>query len=104
MTGGSKRAKIERSYKLKASTPHKSLIRAFLWLLIIPAQLVMDVILIALGAYIDSRIFDNPGVQGHGMPVFTVIMPIIALLFTIIAVIVSIVLVIISYRRRKLNS
>ena len=88
---------IERSYILKASASPKSPIRAFLWLLIIPAQLMVDVILISLGAYMDSRLFENSGVQGHGMPIFTVIMPIVALVLTIIAVIVSIALVIIRY-------
>ena len=79
----------------------KSPARAFLWLLIIPAQLVIDMLLIALGAALDGMIFSGSGAQGHGMPVFTVIMPVAVILLTVIAVTVSVVLVIVKYSSYK---
>ena len=79
----------------------KSPARAFLWLLMIPAQLVLDMLLIAAGAGIDSRIFGSDEAVGHGMPIFTVLMPILAIVLTVIVVILSIVLTIVRYSKLK---
>ncbi len=82
----------------------KSPARAFLWLLIIPAQLVIDMLLIALGAALDSRIFSSAEPQGHGVPLFTAILPMLGIIMTVIVVIVSVILVIVRYNAiRKSN-
>lgn len=82
---------------MRGAPQKKSPARAFLWFLIIPVQLVIDVALVALGPYIDSQIFSDTTAPGHAMPFFTVIMPFVALALTIIAVIVSVVMVVIRY-------
>lgn len=78
--------------------------RAFLWLLMIPAQLLIDVLLIVLGASIDGRIFSSAEHQGHGVPLFTTILPMLGIIMTVIVVIVSVILVIVRYNAiRKSN-
>ena len=75
---------------------------AFLWLLLIPAQLIIDAILFFLGVSMDSIIFSGNGdVQGHGIPIFSVILPLIAIGITIFVIILSIVLVAVRYSRIK---
>ena len=54
-----------------------------LWLLMIPAQLVLGGLFSLLGVWIDSRIFSGGG-QGHGVPIFSVLFPIIAVVSQIV--------------------
>ena len=77
---------------------------AFLWLLLIPAQLIIDVILFFLGVSMDSIIFSGNGnVTGHGIPIFSIIMPLIAIGITFFVIILSIVLTAVRYSRIKRN-
>ncbi len=71
-----------------------------LWLLAIPAQLVLGGLFSLLGVWIDSRIFSGGG-QGHGVPIFSVLFPIIALVVTLLVVVLAIVLMAVGFSRRS---
>ena len=71
-----------------------------LWLLIIPAQLVLGGLFSLLGVWIDSRIFSGGG-QGHGVPIFSVLFPIIALIVLLVVIILSIILMCVGFSRRR---
>ena len=68
---------------------------ALLWLLLIPAQLVIDVVLTTLGAYADTAVADTANNIGHPAPglvllalgvagVFTLIVPLASIIITIV--------------------
>ena len=69
---------------------------ALLWLLLIPAQLVIDAILISLAAYGDVSLAD-PDALGHPAPALSILASLAAVLFTGIVFIISITLVIVRY-------
>lgn len=69
---------------------------AFLWLLLIPLQLVIDVLLISLAAYVDVSIADRSAL-GHPAPAFSIFAMLIAVSFTVVVFVVSIILVIVRY-------
>ena len=71
-------------------------ILALLWLLLIPAQLIIDFILVSIAAYGDVSMAD-PNAYGHPAPAITIFASLTAVAFTIIVVIISIVLVIVRY-------
>jgi hypothetical protein len=67
------------------------------WLLLIPFQLVADVVLLVLGAYIDSNLYTNAAqTPGHPAPAFTLISGMLVIVLTVIAVIVAIIMFISS--------
>ncbi len=74
--------------------------RAFLWLLLIPAQAVIDILLIALGTHLDTSVADSSQ-PGHPAPAFTLVFFIAAALISVVVVIVSVILTAKRYRRLK---
>ena len=74
----------------------------WLWLLLIPAQLILLALSFLGGALLDLAIFSNSGQgQGHGAPIFTVILPLIVGVCTVAAVVVSLVGLTVGPVRRK---
>ncbi|MCR5269366.1 MAG: hypothetical protein K6E16_12730 [Lachnospiraceae bacterium] len=71
---------------------------ALLWLLGIPVQIVIDILLFTLGAMADTAIA-NPGADqlGHPAPAFTIIALIIVVIFTIIIPLASIIVTIVRF-------
>ena len=64
----------------------------WLWLLLIPVQLVILVLSFLGGASLDLAIFSGGGeTVGHGVPIFSVLFPLIALVVTVIVILVAIV-------------
>ena len=74
----------------------KSPLKALLWILLIPGQLILDAIFFSLGASLDSALFSNRAEDavGHGMPVFTMLIGIVLAVVTILVIIVAIILTI----------
>ncbi|MCR5501952.1 MAG: hypothetical protein K6F53_03005 [Lachnospiraceae bacterium] len=73
----------------------KSPLRALWALLIIPATVLIDYLLVIVGAIIDVSIYEpKEGMVGSPVPFFSVIFILIAIVFSIIALIVMIVLII----------
>ena len=63
-----------------------------LWLLLIPAQLVLDVILFWLAVFVDTAILPDPNALGHPAPALTLISVIVLPVITIIVGIIAIIL------------
>ena len=77
-----------------------------LWFLVmIPAQILLDVGIVYLCTLGDVALFSNPDPEtlGHGVPVFSIIGVGVAGFLTIIVVILSIVLTVINLVRRLNN-
>lgn len=83
-------------YKGRVMKRSKNPILAFLWLLLIPAQLIMDTILISLAAYGDVSMA-NPNALGHPAPAFSILASLAAVVLTVIVIIFSIILVIVRF-------
>lgn len=74
----------------------------WLWLLMIPAQLVILLLSVYGGAALDAAIFAHAGdVQGHGIPIFSVLLPLVAGAITVGVIIASVVLLIVGLVRRS---
>lgn len=71
-----------------------------LFLLIIPAQLLIDAVVFFFASMADTAIVD-PAAQGHPMPVFTLIAFFVLGILTVAAVIVAIVLTIRGVVRKR---
>ncbi len=73
------------------------------WLLQIVINAVISVVIVMCGFWFDSMLFSNPpeDVQGHGMPVFSLLLFFAALAFFVISTIVCIIMVIAASKRRK---
>ena len=74
--------------------------RAFLWLLLIPLQLVIDIALISLGAYLDTAMVD-PEAMGHPAPILMFFFGIIAAVFTVLMPVIAIIIAIVKHHRYK---
>ena len=70
------------------------------WLLLIPIQLVITALLFVLGAVIDAAIFSKAEGQGHGMPVFSMLLPLLGLIVTAVVVVVALTGLIVGLVRR----
>lgn len=71
------------------------------WLLLIPLQLILDVVIITLCAYLDSNLFaDAAQAQGHPAPAFTMIGFILVFVLSVAAVLVAIIMFIASLIRK----
>jgi len=76
--------------------------KAFLWLLVFPVQLILDVVLFYGGLYLDGMMFKpDPDTIGHGVPIFTGLGLGLAFIMTEISFVLAIVLTIISFIRRS---
>ncbi len=73
---------------------------AFLWLLLIPVQLVIDTVIISAGAYADVSMAD-PDALGHPAPAVSILAFLVAIVFTIIVIIVAVILVIVRFAALK---
>ncbi len=74
----------------------KNPLTAFLWLLLIPAQVIAGFLFILLGSVLDSFVFSGAGSgQGHPAPFLLLIFALLAGGVTVIIIIVSIVLTIV---------
>ena len=73
---------------------------ALAWLLLIPGQLILDVILLTLGAYLDTALADTDN-PGHPAPAIVLLMMFVAAVFTVIIPLVSIILTIVKYHSYK---
>ena len=69
---------------------------ALLWLIMIPVQIILDVVMISLGALADTSMA-NPEALGHPAPAVTLIAGIVAVIFTIFILLLSITLTIIRF-------
>jgi len=80
--------------------------KALLFLLIIPAQLILGILFVLLGVYVDSQVlFSNAGsAQGHPFPAFSLVFSLIAAVVTIIAIIAAVILTITSFIRISKNN
>ncbi|MBP5311119.1 MAG: hypothetical protein J6Z05_11030 [Lachnospiraceae bacterium] len=71
------------------------------WLLLIPLQLILDIVIITLCAYLDSNLFaDAAQAQGHPAPAFTMIGFILVFVLSAAAVLVAIIMFIASLIRK----
>ena len=73
----------------------------WLWLLLIPIQLVVAVLLFIAGALLDAGLFSGAEGQGHGMPVFSLLLTILAAAGTVIAILVALIGLTVSLIRRS---
>ena len=75
-----------------------------MWLLLIPAQIVINIILISLAAYGDTAMA-NPEALGHPAPALSILAFIMAVIITAAVIILSIILVTVRFsilkKRRK---
>ncbi len=71
-------------------------ILAFLWLLLIPVQLVIDTILMSAAAYGDVSLAD-PDAPGHPAPALSILASLAVVVLTVIVIIASIILVIVRF-------
>ena len=69
---------------------------ALLWLIMIPVQIILDVVMISLGALADTSMA-NPEALGHPAPAVTLIAGILVVIFTIFILLLSITLTIIRF-------
>lgn len=74
---------------------------ALLWLLLIPGQLILGVLSVALGAWLDTMLFADRAEDavGHGAPVFSLIIGFIVIAVTVIVILVAIILTIVGMIR-----
>ena len=70
------------------------------WLLLIPIQLAITVVLFIAGGAIDLAIFSGGEGHGHGVPIFSVLLPILALAVTAIVIVVALTGLIVGLARR----
>jgi len=71
---------------------HGNKLKPLLWLLMIPAQLGLSLLLLSLAARIDAAWGGAAGSAGHPAPVLTLIASAILFLATLIVIVLSIVL------------
>ena len=72
------------------------------WLLIIPLQLVADVVIFVLCAYLDSNLYANAAqTQGHPAPAFTIIGFLLICVLTILAVLIAIIRFFVSLAKKR---
>lgn len=79
----------------------KKNISPFLWLLLLPIQLLADLLLIRIGTMIDLAIFSNPEAHGHGIPIFSTIFLLAAAVMTLLVFILALVLTIRGIRQQQ---
>ncbi len=70
---------------------------ALLWLLLIPAQLIVDIVLITLGAYADTAVADTSNNIGHPAPGLVLLALAVAAVFTVIVPVFSIIITIVRF-------
>lgn len=64
---------------------------AFLWLLLIPLQLILDGVLFIFGAYADVSLA-NPAAHGHPAPALSLLAAVAGVFITIIVIIAAIII------------
>ncbi len=76
----------------------KSPTHAFLWLLLIPLQFFIDLVLVTFGSWLDVRMA-NPEYLGHPAPGFVLLAIVVAAIFSLIVPVFSLIMTIIRYRK-----
>ena len=69
---------------------------ALLWLIMIPAQIAMDFILVTLGALADTSMADT-SMPGHPAPALVILATVIAVGFTILVPLTSVIITIVRF-------
>ena len=79
----------------------KSPALALLWLLLIPGQIIIALILFAVGALIDEYVLFGGAANtpGHPVPVVTLILSFVAVVASIVVFILAIVLTIVRFNK-----
>lgn len=72
--------------------------RVFFWLLLIPIQLVLDVLLVCIGMIMDAKWAweahaNNPNMYGHGVPALTFLFFAVAVFMTIVVIIAVVIII-----------
>ena len=81
------------SQERKPGLPYK-------WLLAIPIQIVINVLMAPLGFWIDTLIFKpNDEYLGHGIPIFSVLMPLFGAVVTLFVIMTAIICTVIPLLR-----
>lgn len=76
--------------------------KAFLYLLLIPAQIGLDVLLFYGGLYLDGAMYNpDPNQPGHAVPIFTGLAVAVASLMTLAIIVLALILTIVSLVRRR---
>lgn len=82
------------------------------WLLAIPLQLVINVLMVPLGFWADTLFWEKAAqsmmeeqgyVEGHGIPIFSVIIPLIGVAMTLFVIMASIFCTVVLLDRAKKN-
>lgn len=82
------------------------------WLLAIPIQLFINVLMGPLGFWVDMRIWEASRramieeqgyAEGHGFPVFSVLIPLLGVIVTIFVIVTAIICTVVSFNRIKRN-
>ncbi|MBO4374280.1 MAG: hypothetical protein J5829_04150 [Lachnospiraceae bacterium] len=79
---------------------------AFLWLLLIPLQLILDCVLFILGAYADVSLADHTA-QGHPAPALSILAAVAGVVITLIVIVVAIIITAVRFsilKKRNMNT
>ena len=75
--------------------------KAFLYLLLIPAQIGLDVLLFYGGLYLDGAMYNpDPNQPGHAVPIFTGLAVAVAAFVTLAVIVIALIMTIVSLVRR----
>ncbi len=69
---------------------------ALLWLIMIPFQIVMDFVLVTLGAWADTSMA-NTSMPGHPAPAVVILATVVAVAFTILVPLTSVIITIVRF-------
>ena len=73
----------------------------WLWLLMIPLQIAMDIVLFNVAIAIDSYIIPNPNALGHPVPALTLMAFVTLPVITLVVIIIALILSLIAWFRTK---
>ncbi len=73
----------------------------WLWLILIPIQALIVVLSFFGGSAIDAAIFSGGNGQGHGAPIFTMLLPLAALAVSVVVVVIAIIRLAVGLARRR---
>lgn len=76
-------------------------IRSISYLLLIPIQFFLDILVLLLAGYVDTKIIPNGEGLGHPFPVITMLVGILFGVITIIIIVISIILTIRGFIRKR---
>lgn len=74
--------------------------RAFLWLLLIPMQALLDMGMIYLGIFLDTHLADTTQ-PGHPVPAMTILAFLAAIVISVLVFFISVIVTIVRYSQLK---